>query len=284
VRSRLTPVAAGIALAILAATRPAPGQGVQYTGSLQFASGDYIFTERTSSVLLFNGLSADAGRLRVSASLPLIYQSTPWISYSTGVMIPSGGPEASDVSHRMGGSRMGNRDGGEVELADTTSVDELGLGDISLHAEVDLLAVAPGRPSLRVTGDAKVPVADVDRGFGTGEWDYGVGLSLSQPVGRTVLFASASYWILGDMADLELQDPVSYGVAVGYPLSTRVGLLLSISGYTGIIAETDPPAQLSLGLSYLIGLNRSLMGNAAFGLTESSPDISLSIGWRLGFD
>lgn len=281
-RARHLSVAAGITLAILAAALPAPAQRVEYTGSLQFATGDYIFTERTNSLLLFNGMSAAAGPFRVSASVPLIYQSTPFISYGSGVLIPSGGPESADVGSHMGGGRMGRRSLEDVDLADTATVDEIGLGDVSAHAEIELLGFSASRPSLRLTADVKVPVADVDRGFGTGEWDYGAGLSVAQPLGRTLILADVSYWILGDMQDLELKDPVSYALAVGHPLSERVGFLVSLFGYSRIIEGTDPPAQLSLGLSYLIGANRSLAGSAAFGLTDSSPDVSLSVGWRLG--
>jgi hypothetical protein len=93
--------------------------------------------------------------------------------------------------------------------------------------------------------------------------------------------ADVSYWVLGDMPDLELRDPVSYALAVGHPLSERIGLLVSIFGYSRIIEGTDPPTQLSLGLSYLMGQKRSFTGSAAFGLTDSSPDVSVSLGWRL---
>jgi hypothetical protein len=279
------PLAAGVGVvaAILAAAPPAPAQRIEYAGSLQLASGDYIFTERTNSLLLFNGLSVSGGCFRVSVSVPLIYQSTPFISYGSGLLIPSGGPESADVGERMGGGRMGRGSMmEEIDLADTATFEELGLGDVSAHAEIELLGFSASRPSIRLTAGAKVPVAGVDRGFGTGEWDYGAGLSAAQPLGRMLILADFSYWILGDMPDLELKNPVSYALAVGHPLSERLGLLVSVFGYSKIIEGTDPPAQLSLGLSYLIGANRSLTSSAAFGLTESSPDVSVSVGWRLG--
>ena len=274
-------LAAGVALAILAAAPPAPAQRIEYAGSLQFASGDYIFTERTNSLLLFTGLSLTAGRFRASASVPLIYQSTPFVPYGSGVLIPSGGPESAEVGGRMGGGHMGRRSMEDIDLADTAVVDEIGMGDVSAHAEIELLGFSAIRPSLRLTAGAKAPVADVDSGFGTGEWDYGVGLSAAQPLGRTLVLADVSYWVLGDMPDLELRDPVSYALAVGHPLSERIGLLVSIFGYSRIIEGTDPPTQLSLGLSYLMGQKRSFTGSAAFGLTDSSPDVSVSLGWRL---
>ncbi len=127
-------MAAGVALAILAAAPPTSSQSLEYSGSLQVSSGDYIFTQRTTSLLLFSGLSAAAGPFRLAASVPFIYQSTPFVSYTTGVLVPSGGPEHSDVSGRMGGGgRMGRSGGdvGEITLADTSVADDVGVGDVS---------------------------------------------------------------------------------------------------------------------------------------------------------
>ncbi len=88
--------------------------------------------------------------------------------------------------------------------------------------------------------------------------------------------------MLGDLPDLELQNPVAYGLSVGRPLSRTLAAMVSVSGYSEIVDGTDPPAQVGLGLSYRIGGRRSLSGLAAFGFTESSSDISLSFGWRMG--
>lgn len=277
-------MAVGIALTIPTVASPLSAQSLDYMGSLQLSSGDYIFPERTTSVLLFNGLSGSFGSFRVSASLPVIYQTTPFVSYTTGVLVPSGGPEHAELGGGMrGDGRMGHRDGDldEIALADTSSVGEVGIGDVSAHAELELIGVSVSRPALRLTADVKVPVADVDRGFSTGEWDYAAGLSISQHFGRTLAFVDVAYWILGDLPDLELQDPFAYAVGVGYPLSERMGFLLTASGYSTIIEGTDPPAQISVGLSYLLSGNRGLLGGAALGLTESSPDVSFSFGWRV---
>ncbi len=267
-------VVAGVALATLAA-RPLAGQ-VDYIGSVQFASGDYIFSERTNSALLFNGISASAGALGLTLSLPLILQSTPWITYGGLTAIPSGGTEHSELGRQMEG-----RHHEAVTLVDTTTYQEFGIGDPLAHADFRLWKEGAVLPSLRITADVKAPIADVDRGFGTGAWDYSAGLSLAKSLGRTMLFTDLAYWVLGDLPDLELKDPLAYSFGFGHALpGGRVGLLASVFGYTRILEGVDPPAQVSLGLSYLLGSGRSLIGSAAFGLSESSPDVSFSFGWR----
>jgi len=277
-RRSLPAVAAGALWGALAAAVPATGQEVAYNGSVQYATGDYIFSERTHSVFFFNGLALSAGRLRISASVPVILQSTPWVSYTGGGVLPSGGPEHEVVRRGMGG----RRDREPVVLPDTASFEELGVGDPVAHAEIELLPDRGALPALRLTGDVKFPLADVDRGFGTGEWDYAGGVSLSKVIGGTLVFGNVTYWVLGDLPDLRLKDPIAYSLGVGRPLpGGRVGVLLTFSGYTEVLDDVAPPAQLSLGVSYLLSGGRSVIGSASFGLSETSPDLSLSVGWHL---
>lgn len=272
----------GAALLAALTGAPAGAQEVVYQGSLQLASGDYIFTERTSSLFLFNGLGLGAGPLQLSASVPLIYQSTPWISYSGGGVVPSGGTQHSDVHGRLGGGRMGHSSVDDIALADTTTFDEIGLGDPLLHAGLRVSAGAGLLPGVSVTGDLKVPLADVDRGFGTGAWDFAAGVSLSESLGPALLFADVSYWVLGDLPELELKDPVAYSFGLGAPLAGgKLGLLASYLGYTEILEDVDPPSQLSLGLSILLPAGRSVIASAGMGLSDSSPDLTLSFGWRM---
>ncbi len=267
---------AGVAV-VTPATRPLVGQ-VAYVGSVQFASGDYIFSERTNSAFLFNGISTSVGQLGFSFSVPLIVQSTPWITYSGVTAIPSGGTEHSELGRQMG--RRHNHEA--LTLVDTVAYRDIGIGDPLAHADLEIRGEGTVWPSLRITADVKVPIADVDRGFGTGEWDYGVGVSLSKSLGPTMLFTDLAYRVLGDLPDLELKDPLAYGVGLGYVWpGGRLGLLATVFGYTRILEGVDPPAQASLGFSYLLRGGRSILGSVAFGLSESSPDISLSFGWRL---
>jgi len=133
-----------------------------------------------------------------------------------------------------------------------------------------------------VSGQAKAPVADPDRGFGTGAWDAGGALSVAGRLGGSVLvFGEVGYWVLGDMPDLELQDPLSYSVGIGHALGgSGVSLLASLSGYSRILADTDPPLDVGGAVGYRIGEGRSVNLGLTIGLSESSPDIALSAGWR----
>jgi len=268
------------------AVLPAQAQTANYSGSVQYATGNYIFSERTHSAYLFNGLDVSHGRFQSSVSLPLIYQTSPWISYSGVGYVPSGGPQQGTVGgHGPGGGQgSGRRRGGgdPIVLPDTTTYADIGLGDPSLRVDLDLIRSLRG-PSVRLAGSAKVPIADVDRGFGTGAWDGGLGLALSQRLGRWFLFGEAMHWWLGDMDDLVLQNAISYSASIGRAFQNgRFGVLASFSGYTEIIDGADPPLQTALGLSYQFGDGKyGLSASASTGLSESMPDVSVSFGWRV---
>ncbi len=276
-RSRMA--LAGVAIAALAGAWPARAQQIDYSGSVQYASGDYLFPERSDALFLYNGLGLTLGRVRLSASLPLVFQRTPWVIYTDVTGLP-GAEGGSGTGQDVTGS------GSEVgaTLVDTVSYEEFGVGDPLVRADLRLLDERGLRPSVRLTLDVKAPIGDVERGFSSGEWDYAGGVSVTKSVGTTFLFFDFAYWYVGDMPGVELQNSLAYGAGVGHSLGGgKLGLLASLFGSSRIQPAVDPPVQVSLGLSYLLGLRRSLMVSASAGLTDSAPDISLSFGWFIRF-
>ena len=270
-------------------------QDVDYTGSVQVSEGPYVFDADTRSFYWFHGLRVAEDRWSASVSVPLIRQTTPWISYAGPGGIPTGGRYHDSLSVRPehggsnGGGGPGTGGGGygggqqRWALPDSGSYAEWGLGDPSLQASYELLEGWGRRPALEVTAGVKPPLADLDRGFGTGAWDLNVGVSASEQFGRTFLFADLGWWRLGDLPELELRDAISYGLGVGRPVraASRWAVLASFSGQTRIIEEADPPRQLFGGLTYWSERNWGLSGMIGAGLTEATADWSISVGYRL---
>lgn len=310
-------------LAVLILAPALRAQEVTYDGSLHYSTGDYLFTERTNSAYFFNGIRVAWDRVTLSAGLPVIWQSTPWISYTPGVPVPTGGPQQGDVADSLqrrkgGGSNGGGSDGdgsgdgtgsgnggngagpggpggasaarapsfqqeASIPLEDTVRYDEIGAGDPTFRLAVEVVRETDGSPSVTLSGTVKPPLADPDRGFGTGAWDGGASLGLSKRVGEAFLFADLGYWVYGDMEDIELKDPVSYGAGVGLvPGGGKVGLMATLSGSSEILEETDPPLEVGLGVNVSLAGRRSLSAMLSFGLSESSPDVAAGFGWSLG--
>lgn len=272
---------------VATAAAPAQSQTVNYTGSVQYATGSYIFAERTHSVYLANGLTLSHGRVQASVSVPIIYQSSPWVSYSGVGGVPSGGPQQGAVGRGPGpyddrGGRRSDRD--IVVLPDTATYADVGIGDPSLRADLTLRRGLNGGPSIRLAGSVKAPTADVDRGFGTGAWDGGLGAAISKRIRSWFLFGEAMHWWIGDMQEVILQNSVAYSLSLGRSLSNgRVGLLASLSGYTdALVEDVDPPLQGAFGLSYAFGDGQyGINASASFGLSEATPDASFAFGWRV---
>lgn len=291
---RVTSIAA---LATLLVGARAPAQSVSWTGAAQGASGKYIFAERTTTASVSNGLVVVAGPLVLSGSIPVVYQSTPWISQSGIGVIPTGGPQSGEThgSGQGGGGGGGGGGqgpgsiryalaGGSVMLQDTTQYDQIGIGDPMAFASVRLFGEPGSGPTLHVTGAAKAPLASVRSGFGTGEWDFGAGGSVAAPLGPVVIGLDATKWWLGDMPDLVIDDPVTYGATVTHYLAAnRYSIFGTFWGASKTFADTDAPRQVGVGACRMYAGVCALGLTVSAGLTSSSPDIAVGMSWQVPF-
>lgn len=292
-------VLATAVLAAVAGTVDAQEGELVYSGSLGYLSGDYTLSETTTTVLLINGLTYSRGGWTVSASVPVIHQDTPFVVYSGGAPVPSGRRHAGDPEGTgmmtMGGSGSGqssgsgsgpgSRPGGEVVVPDpeTLDFDETGVGDPLVRVDY---AVSEGRESglgFGVYGAVKPPLADEDSGFGTGELDYGGGVTFSKRADSILFLADLGYWVFGDLPDLELKDPFTYSLGAGSLLADgRYSVLGSISGYSEIVDGVDGPVEAALTLGRRLRSDRSFDIRLSAGLTDTAADFGVSLGWRVG--
>lgn len=271
------PVRLAIVACATAAATAAAAQSLTYAGSAQLSTGGYVFARSTTSLYVANSLALTTGRFRWSLSMPVILQDAGWVQYSGGGLVATGGLHdgAGDGGQRsMGGGMMSPQS--EVAHA------EIGLGDPIARAEAELLPGEWGIPSVRLVATAKAPVASVNQGFGTGEWDYGGGIALASFVRGTFIFVDATYWRLGDSPSLELRDALWYGAAVGRPLSGgRVAVMASFTGSTRVLDGLAAPVQAGAGVSYRWLSGRAVSLSGAVGVTASAPDVALGVGWQV---
>lgn len=274
---------------------PGVAQDVDYTGSLQFSSGSYIFTSPTRTLSLMNGLSVSTDRLRLAAHVPIILQNSGAVTLVGGTMLPTGGTGSGAVGGRQQGRPVpmgrGTPRTAYMSLSETTAVTDstvegpgayrMQVGDPFAAVSVQLYGGAGGLRLVEVTAGMKVPVTDLESGVGTGEWDRTVGLAMAVAAGPALVFVDAGYWWYGDLDELELQDGLGGSVAVSVPVSSSVWLSGSVMGSNRVIATAAPARTAALGVSYQMtnGTNLSVLAGA--GLSESSPDAFVSFGWRL---
>jgi hypothetical protein len=128
---------------------------------------------------------------------------------------------------------------------------------------------------------AKIPLVDT-ASFGTGAWDVGGSLSASVILGgRAFVALDVGYWHLGDPPELELTDPVVVGGTASLLTATGWGLSAGVTGSTPTIAGFAPAVSATAS-ALKPGTRGSIGLLATVGLTETAPDLTVALTWRLG--
>lgn len=284
-RFRWGMVAVAALFAVVTAV-PLSGQEVRYNGSLQYSMGSYIFAQRTHSFYLLSGLGVSAGRLQLDANIPLILQNSGVVSYVGGGALPTGGRDHRAVRTREPGSTVPGRRGSGSAAADSVEFsDEFGveIGDPTFFGSGEIYSGTGLLRSINLSARTKIPLTDLDSGVGTGEWDYSVGGSVALIAGRVFFFGDLSHWWFGDLPELELQDGFAYGLGTGVPvMEGRGSLLATVTGAESAIRTAEAPMTLGMSFGLTVGESRQLSTGMTFGLSESSPDLGLSLGWSTG--
>lgn len=252
-------------------------------GSAQYLNGDYIYTTATSTYYFGGGIRYQAVRWNAGVSLPIIAQNNDLVSGSGGVFIPShrgeNGGDGEPGGGHHGGGMMG---GGRITTDHMVSHFEFGLGDIYLSGQYQLINERGYRPSLAISSQLKIPTANKALNYGTGEFDYGFAVNLSKRWNNYAGFVDIGYWILGDSPEIKYEDPFSYGIGIGRFFGNgQFSALLYYQGYTTVLENYDPPRQGSLGLYYRMSDQTILSATATAGLSNTSADFGLSLGFRL---
>lgn len=261
-----------------------PAQSLSYFGGLQYATGDFIFAQRTWSTYFSNGLAWSADRVHVSASIPLVLQPAGWLQYNgSGMMVTTGGIGAGTGRAANAGSAMGHAmNGGTMTPAADVPFSRVGVGDPTGRLELALFRGDANRPLINLVGAVKAPLASVNDGFGTGQWDVGGGLSSALRIDGLSILADAVYWRIGNPAGASLRNAVAYAVSVGRPLpSERWSVLATVSGASSLWSGLEAPAQLGMGLGYQLESQGSVFVTLAAGLTRTAPAVSTGLGWRV---
>jgi hypothetical protein len=244
--------------------------------SLQFTRGNYTFENSTSTYYFYGGIRYRTPRWNLSATMPVIAQNSDLVTSTGGGFLPSGahGNEGSSGSHHGGG----------MDGAEMSSFMTAGLGDLYLYGEYGLLPEQAVLPYVSANLKLKVPTAATGNNFGSGEFDYGLGIVLRKSINTYVGFVDIGYWILGDPPGVNYKDPLTIGAGVGRFFGYgRYALMFYFGSYSNILPEFESNRQISLGFNYRLnpGLIVTIITGA--GLSETSPDFLLSGGmeWAL---
>ena len=190
--------------------------------------------------------------------------------------MPSGGMPGHGGGGGMGSGMMAGADGMRGSM-------HAGVGDPLVRADAVLLRSADARRELRLAVATKVPFARPEGGVGTGEWDFGAGMSSATAFSGTFLFADATYWQTGRPDSVPLRNALAYALAAGRPViaSGRLALLASVSGSTPLLRGIQAPVSVGLLLSHVSSANRVLGVTLSLGVTRTAPKAVVGLAWRV---
>lgn len=258
----------------LGVVRPVAAQRLEGSVALLVANGDYLFTRGVSSHAVMGGLTLAAERWRLSLEVPLVRQNTTAVSWITGMPFPVGGPEAARLRDRL--------DDGPVPLVREDQ--RTTLADPTLSAGTDLFLTDDGSVRLGVIGLVKVPAAGVETGVSTGATDVGMAAHWSAMGNEFFTVADFTYWWLGDLPDLALDDLMTGRITMGRSLGEmgRLSWMLQWEGASAVIPQVDPRYSIGIGLGVTIAREESVIVAVDHGTSETAPDWRVTMRWRHG--
>lgn len=248
---------------------------------IEYESGDYgtdSTTELWRVPLIFEW--APTARFGLAMEIPFIR-----LEWTGETILIAGTPMPTGHGSGSGSGSMFGSDGEETMTTTVVNTKQSasGLGDMTLDSYLTLLPGTEQTPQINALLYAKFPTGDEKEGFGTGEFDWGVGLGLRQRFTDWSFYAEAMAIQPGTSADY---DPDSYWdwlLSLSYRVSSSVRPGVSLSGGSAPFAGADDPLELKLKLSGLTGDHTSYSLYLSRGLSDASPDWGCGIFGYLDF-
>jgi len=158
-----------------------------------------------------------------------------------------------------------------------------GIGDCFVNLSYQILEQDEMKPEISFHGGIKLPTADEDKGLGTGEVDYLVGMGLNKEIAGWFVFGGLDYNILGDPDDYELDNYISGYLGGGTSILPMLGMNLQLSYAQAPTDFSDDSLALRFDLNYFLERLGTLTAGFQKGLSDGSPDYSIIAGYSISF-
>jgi len=154
-----------------------------------------------------------------------------------------------------------------------------GLGDIVLKWNYYLTEQRGPWPYLDLTTKLKVPTADQEKGLGTGEFDFGIGLDASYRLREVhLLLADIGYAFVGEPEGAEFRNQLVFDVGYGYQATEKLMLSAYYEFRNSLIESNPNPKSLMLYGSYRLRPDLRMDVMVDFGLSDGAADMMLTGG------
>ena len=206
-------------------------------------------------------------RVDFELTVPLLYQRTTNMGHAAlGTNVQSTAKSvAKNTDH---GSMNGTGNGGGGILGG-----DYGLGDITLTSGYTLLKDGDDSLRLRPTMYVKFPTADESKGFGTGKFDFGVGITASKWLGNWQPYTEGRFIVQGaSHNDTGAENYVTADVGVAYSWNERFVTSAYTRLGTALFKDMSAPLEARLKMVWRFGERTYTDVYALKGFSDGSPD------------
>ncbi len=199
--------------------------------------------------------------------------SVPYVDiHGSGSVIPGTGPV--DNSNPLGrglgdllggGSTSGSR-------TSTAATSASGFGDVVASAGYTLLSSSDRSFALDLGGKVKFATADVNKGLGTGENDYGVSLDTYKVMGRWTPFGGLGWMNYGSSPYIKLKNGMNANAGVNYRIESSDSVGVYYNYRQRIAAGGPTQSEVTAFWNHQLNDSLRVQSHALGGLTNGSPD------------
>lgn len=205
--------------------------------------------------------------------------TVPYVSIrGSGSVIPGTGPvrNGNPVGRGVGGllGRGGSSapGSGGTSTTTTSSTSASGLGDVVASAGYTLFSSADRTFGLDLTGKVKFGTADVNKGLGTGQNDYGMSLDTYKVLGQWTPFGGVGWMNYGSSQYIKLKNGFNANVGVDYRVASNDNVGMYYYYRQRIAVGGAAQSELTAYWNHKFNDNFRLQGYALGGMTNGSPD------------
>lgn len=159
-----------------------------------------------------------------------------------------------------------------------------GMGDAVLKGRYNWIDQTDALPYVDLFARLKLPLADEDKGLGTGETDLGFGIDLTRRFQEHNLwFAGLAYTFMGDPPGIGYDNRLDLEAGLGRDLSDAL-LVCGFYNYRSSVSSgSDDAHSVSVLGSYRVNGTVRVFGMLEMGLSDGAPDQSLTLGGSIRF-
>lgn len=145
-----------------------------------------------------------------------------------------------------------------------------GLGDVNL--KVGYTFVPMQGLYLKTSAIMKVATADKDKGLGTGENDYSAQVDAYKAMGKTYLYITAGYTLIGDTQSVNYNNSAYGSAALGYNFTKLLSMGANYSYRQALFDTIDDTQNSSAYLSYKFSKSFKMDMSYTYGMSDTSAD------------